>query len=186
MAKRPRKPNKTYYAPSEPVMRRMQDALVKYDEAVTKLEMKWGIDRLPWLVGHELRERFDAQMEKLNKAIEDQHDVEHQVDVTMRGLALLEQKAIEAGHQPLNGEYWEAPMPNGKVLAIVRTGYEVGKVKRENREMVVCSVEEVAKMVQAQLEQIPAVEKAKDLWPGATVEKIRTATEKELNDEIPF
>ena len=167
-------------------MRRMQDALVKYDEAVTKLEMKWGVDRLPWLVGHELRERFDAQMDKLNKAIEDQHDVEHQVDVTMRGLALLEQKAIEAGHQPLNGEYWEAPMPNGKVLAIVRTGYEVAKVKRENREMVVCSVEEVAKMVQAQMEQIPAVEKAKDLWPGATVEKIRTATEKELNDEIPF
>jgi len=40
--------------------------------------------------------------------------------------------------------------------------------------------------VQAQMEQIPAVEKAKDLWPGATVEKIRTATEKELNDEIPF
>ena len=186
MAKRPRKPSKSYYAPSEPAMRRMQDALVKYDEAVTKLEMKWGIDRLPWLVGHELRERFDAQMEKLNAAIDEQHDVEHQVDVTMRGLALLEQKAIEAGHQPLTGEYWEAPMPNGKVLAIVRTGYEVGKVKRENRGMVVCSVEEVAAMVQAQLEQVPAVETAKDLWPGATVKKIRTATEKELNDEIPF
>ena len=161
MAKRPRKPSKTYYAPSQLAMRRMQDALVKYDEAVTKLEVKWGVDRLPWLVGHELRERFDAQMDKLNKA-------------------------IEAGHQPLTGEYWEAPMPGGKVLAIVRTGYEVGKVKRENREMVVCSVEEVAKMVQAQMEQIPAVEKAKDLWPGATVEKIKTATEKELNDEIPF
>jgi len=95
MAKRPRKPTKSYYAPNDKLARRMQDALVRYDEAVTKLEMKWGVDRLPWLVGRELREKFDMQMDRLNEAIERQIDVEHQVEVTLRGLAALEKAATE-------------------------------------------------------------------------------------------
>ena len=167
-------------------MRRMQDALVKYDEAVTKLECRWGVDRLPWLVGHELRERFDAQMVRLNKAIDEMVDVDHQVDVTLRGLGLLEAKAVELGYEPLTGEYWEVPMEDGTVMAIVRTDYEVSKVKRENREMRVYSVDELAKIVAAYVGKASTLEKVKDIWPGATVEKIKTQTEVELNDEIPF
>ena len=187
MAKRPRKPTKSYYAPNDKLARRMQDALVRYDEAVTKLEMKWGVDRLPWLVGRELREKFDMQMDRLNEAIERQIDIEHQVEVTLRGLAALEKAATEKKiGDPLTGEYWEAPMPDGRVIAITRTDHDVVKVKRENREMVVYSVNEVGKIVQAYLGKASAVDKVKDLWPGATIEKIKTPAEKELNDEIPF
>ena len=185
MAKRPRKPAKTYYAPSQGAMRRMQDSLVKYDEAVTKLEMKWGVDRLPWLVGTDLREKFDRQMERLNKAIDDHVDVEHQVDVTMKGLALLERTAIELGHEPLTGEYWEAPMPDGKVLAIVPTDWHVSKVKRENRDMVVYSIDEVAKIIAGFRKDSP-MDAVKDVFPGAVVEKVKTETEELLDDELPF
>ena len=53
--------------------------------------------------------------------------------VTKRGLAALEQAAINNGHEPLSGEYIEAIMPDGRVLAVVMTDYDVAKVKRENR-----------------------------------------------------
>ena len=182
------KPSKQYYAPSQMAMRRMQDALHEYDRAATAMEAKWGIDRLPWLVAEGLRGRFEAQMDKLNEAIDRQHDVEHQVSVTLRGLAALEQAAIAAGHEPLSGDYWEAAMDDGKVLAITRNGYEAGKVAKEHRESLDYSVDEIAAIVSGwrkdKAGQVADI--AKEMWPGAAVEKVRKRIEKELNDEIPF
>lgn len=189
MAKRPRKPSKAYYAPTEASERRAQQALHDYDEAVTKMELKWGVDRLPWLAGQDLRERFEAQMDKLNKAIDDRVDVEHQVEVTKRGLHALEQAAINNGAEPLTGDYIEAIMPDGRVLAVVRTDYEVAKVKRENRDLVVYSADELAMIIaKMAAETAPLVDKVKDTFPGAVVEDIKPKTETEnlLNDTIPF
>ena len=105
------KPSKQYYAPSQMAMRRMQDALHRYDDAVSKVERKWGVDRLIWVVGGNLRDRFEAQMDLLNVAIDKMEDVEHQVDVTLRGVAALEQAAIAAGVQPLGVEDAKALAP---------------------------------------------------------------------------
>jgi len=182
------KPNRVYYAPSNGAMRRMQDALFKYDEVVSAIELKWGVDRLPWIVGTELRGRFEAQMDRLNKAIEDQRDVEHQVEVTLRGVAALEAAAIAAGRQPLTGEYIEGRMPDGKPLAVVPNGYEAVKVKRENRDMMVFTVDEVGRVLAEWLKEHQArnlVENVKDIFAGAEVESIKAPKEM-LNDEIPF
>jgi hypothetical protein len=67
-------------------MRRQQDALHEYDRRVRAVEAEWGVDRLPWLVDEALRGRFEAQMDLLNKAIDEMQDVEHQVEVTLRGV----------------------------------------------------------------------------------------------------
>ena len=189
MAKRPRKPSKIQYVLNQAAERRMQQALHDYDEAVSKLELKWGVDRLPWLAGQELRERFEAQMDKLNHAIENRIDVEHQVEVTKRGLAVLEQAAINNGAEPLSGDYIEAAMPDGRVLAIVKTSYDVAKVKRENRELVVYSADELAMMIaKFEADKAPLVGKIKDTFPGAVVESVKTKTKTEelLDDTIPF
>jgi hypothetical protein len=189
VTKRPTKSNRPYYAPSAPAERRMQQSLVDYDEAVSKLELKWGVDRLPWLAGGELREKFEAQMDKLNKAIDSRSDIEHQVEVTKRGLVALEKAAIANGADPLSGEYFEAAMPDGRVMAVVKTNYDVAKVKRENRELVVYSVDELAMIVSKfEKDKAPLVNDIKEMFPGAVVEtvKSRTKTEELLNDEIPF
>ena len=47
----------------------MQDALHRYDDVVSEVEGRWGIDRLVWLVGGDLRDRFEQQMDKLNASI---------------------------------------------------------------------------------------------------------------------
>jgi len=179
------KPSKQYYAPSQMAMRRMQDALHRYDDEVSKVERKWGVDRLIWVVGGDLRDRFEKQMDLLNEAIDKMQDVEHQVDVTLRGVAALEQAAIAAGVQPLTGEWIEGKMPDGRVLAIVPNDYEVSRVKRDNREMVVYSVDEIGRLLAA-WDASKTVDAVKAVFPGATVEKVKTRTEKELNDEIPF
>jgi hypothetical protein len=186
MAKRPQKPSRAYFAPTQAAERRMQDALHRYDDVVSQYEMRWGVDRLPWLVGTELRERFEAQMQKLNKAIDDRHDVEHQVEVTLRGVAALEQAAIERGAQQLTGDYIETAMPDGRVLAITRTSWEVAKVKRENRDMVVYSAEEVAILIAGFEEKQKTLTTIKETFPGAVVESITPKAELELDDEIPF
>jgi hypothetical protein len=153
--------------------------------SVSKVERKWGVDRLIWVVGGDLRNRFEKQMDLLNEAIDKMQDVEHQVDVTLRGVAALEQAAIAAGVQPLKGEWIEGKMPDGRVLAIVPNDYEVSRVKRDNREMVVYSVDEIGRLLAA-WDESKTVDAVKAVFHGATVEKVKTRTEVELNDEIPF
>ena len=57
------------FYPSERDADKCRAALSTYDAEVRAREIKWGVDRLPLLVEPELRDRFWAQMEVLNKAI---------------------------------------------------------------------------------------------------------------------
>ena len=183
---RPRpKPSKVYYQPTQPAMRRMQDALHRYGDVVSEVEGRWGVDRLVWLVGGDLRDRFEQQMDRLNAAIDKMQDVEHEVEVTLRGVAALEQAAIAAGAKPLTGDYIEGRMPDGRVIAITATAYEAGKVKRDNREMVVYSADEVGRIIEGLNKEAPVVDAIKNAFIGAEVESVKPV-KYDLNDEIPF
>ena len=180
------KPSKVYYQPTQPAMRRMQDALHRYDDVVSDVEGRWGVDRLVWLVGGDLRDRFEKQMDRLNAAIDKcDPSIEHEVEVTLRGVAALEQAAIAAGAKPLNGDYIEGRMPDGRVIAITATGYEAGKVKRDNREMVVYSVDEVGRIIEGLNKEAPVVDAIKNAFAGAEVQSVKPVPAN-LDDEIPF
>jgi len=184
---RPRpKPSKVYYQPTQPAMRRMQDALHRYDDVVSEVEGRWGVDRLVWLVGGELRDRFEHQMNRLNAAIDKcDPSIEHEVEVTLRGVAALEAAAIAAGAKPLTGDYVEGRMPDGRVIAITATGYEAGKVKRDNRDMVVYSVDEVGRIIEGLNKEAPVVDAIKNAFAGAEVVSVKPVPAN-LDDEIPF
>jgi hypothetical protein len=185
---RPRpKPNKVYYQPTQPAMRRMQDALHRYDDVVSEVEGRWGVDRLVWVCGSsELRDRFEQQMDRLNAAIDKcDPSIEHEVEVTLRGVAALEAAAIAAGAKPLGGDYIEGRMPDGRVIAITATGYEAGKVKRDNREMVVYSVDEVGRIIEGLNKEAPVVDAIKNAFAGAEVQSVKPVPAN-LDDEIPF
>jgi len=184
---RPRpKPSKVYYQPTQPAMRRMQDALHRYDDVVSEVEGRWGVDRLVWLVGGELRDRFEHQMNRLNAAIDKcDPSIEHEVEVTLRGVAALEAAAIAAGAKPLTGDYVEGRMPDGRVIAITATGYEAGKVKRDNRDMVVYSVDEIGRIIEGLNKEAPVVDAIKNAFAGAEVQSVKPVPAN-LDDEIPF
>jgi hypothetical protein len=182
------KTDKVYYQPSQGALKRQQAALHKYDDEVNRLERKWGIDRLPWLVPVELRDRFYEQLDKLNSAIDKCDGVEHEVEVTLRGCAAIERAAIEGGAEPLTGDYIEGRMPDGTVLAITANGYEAGKVKQDNREMTVYTVDEVGLILEQWLKEKQAkafVDEAKNVFAGAVIESV-TKTAKLIDDEIPW
>ena len=79
-------------------------------------------------------------------------------------------------------------MTDGRVLAVVPNDYEVGRVKRDNPDLVVYSVSEVAKIIESfKDEGEPSlVDSVKDVFEGAVVERVKTKTDMALNDEVPF
>lgn len=161
----------------------IQNALIEYDKVASYYERKWGIDRLALLVDAELRERFWLQADKLNKAIRDNNvaQTEHEVKVSCRAYAKLDEVATVLGAEPLSHEVWEAPLPSGGVLAVVRTDEEVFAAKSDVPERKVYSVEMVARIIDGwESEKVAAV---LDTFPGAVVKEVK---EIDLDDEIPF
>jgi len=170
---------------------RIQSGLVEHDKFVSAYEDKWGVERLPELVSPELREKFYQLRERLNEAIDsnDGKEVQRLVGVTKKAYDKLERVAIENGEQPLTGEHWEHPMPSGKVLAITKTHAEAGKVARDNREMVVYCLDEIANILDAKQSEIAKrVEEIKSIFPGAEVTSVTPIKKQEvfIDDEIPF
>lgn len=164
-----------------------QSAVLEYDKAATEYEERWGRDRLADLASPALRERFYRQVYVMNQAISavDWREVEHQCGVTLRGYAALEAAALEAGHKPLEGRFWDAAMPDGRVLCVAPDHHEAGKVARQRKgeDVLVYSVEEIANILAAN-EAARAVNAVKAAFPGATVTGSRRA--EVYDDEIPF
>jgi len=193
--KRAKKPDnivyKKHFAPTDRAYKKVQEWLIQYDLVMSEAELRWGVDRLPYLVSAELRDRFYEQMDKMNAAIDkvDPIAVEEEVQTTIRGIKALEKAAVLAGAKELTGEHWEAPMKDGKVLAIAKTDAEVFKVQKDNRDMIVYSVAEIGRIIGAwrEHEEAKTLDAIKRTFDGAIVEEVKPKiTEAMLNDEIPF
>jgi|TARA_R100000482_G_scaffold81490_1_gene32176 hypothetical protein len=182
------------FYPSERDADKCRAALATYDAKVRAAEVKWGIDRLPLLVEADLRDRFWAQMDVLNKAIDKGSgvEVEEAVASTIRGVEALERRAIELGAEPVSGEVWEETTPKGAVVAVCRDRAEIAKIRDSGRIDRVYAMSEIAAIVEA-FEEGKAGEttkKVKSLFEGATIDSVKKKSKEEiiaeLNDEIPF
>ena len=79
-------------------------------------------------------------------------------------------------------------MPDGRVLAITANGYEAGKVKQDNRKLMVFTVDEVGVVLEKWLKENQSrtlVDEAKDIFPGAVIESI-VKNKVLIDDEVPF
>ena len=164
--------------------KKVQSAIIELDKIVSDIEARWGIDRIPMLIDQNLRERFDMQLERLNKAIQMDIGVEVKREAEAMGRAWLhvEKIAVANGHKELTGEFWQAAMPDGRVLAITQNFDEQYKVSKQYPDMLVYSVEEVANILSS-WEDHKTVVMAKNLFLGAEVVRVGEKGKYENYDE---
>lgn len=159
-------------------------SLETLDHVAAEMEQLWGIGRLRLLVSEFLRIKFDAQADKLNAAIDENHPdfISVQAEGMRRAWLALDKAAREAGHRPLDPNVWEAFLPTaGVAVAIVRTEAESHALAKDR---VAFTVAEIGQW----LERIPeAVDQVKRKHPGVllSLSKLK-AFDWKKGDPIPF
>lgn len=143
------------------------------DAAAAEMERKWGVGRLRILVPAEMRQKFDAQRDKLNDAIwsGEVAATRQHAEAMMRGWRALDAKATEMGCAPLKPEVWEAQTRHGEIIAIVRTAAEAAAITREGRRMQVWTLAEIGRLIGDQPDLLGY---AKTIFEGTYVGETRT------------
>ena len=97
-----------------------------------------------------------------------------------QAIQAMEQEAEAAGHAPLSPTAWEAPLADGRVLAVCRTFAEASALQgtSDGRERVVWTMEELA----AVLPQLELIHQVKLAFPGARVSSTVQRTESFAHD----
>ena len=161
----------------------IQAALQDFDRALHHTEKAWGVDRLPLLVSQETRLKYWKAVDALNEALYtgNADRVKTLAANLVKGLHHLEDEALTANRKTLDPEIWETPLPDGRVLRVVRAWPERAYRPEDDPGVVTYTLEEVGRLLGSQA-FLSAVKKE---WPAAHVTEVRTKTG-ELNDDIPF
>ena len=149
----------------------------KLDDWSRRYEAEWGVGRLPELVSDEMREKWYRQWNKLNDAIarDDLMEVKELSEGCIRAWASLADAAMKAGHQKYSPDVWECRCQDtGVVYRFVRCLSDAHAVEAENTST--WTIEEVVRILSAK----PALQAAKDEFPGARIENVF------VDDDIPF
>jgi len=155
------------------------------DAVASECERVWGVGRLRLIVDNGLRVKFDAQSQKLEKAIHEGDITELNLQCARMSLAwrTLHQAATDAGCKQLDPDVWEVGLKDGSVAVIVRGNAEAHHVLRDGRHTSVYTLDEIAQLLYG----FPAIVKAKQVWPGASVVRAGVRKSHEVIDEqIPF
>lgn len=160
----------------------------RFDAEATKMENKWGIDRLPRLQSAEVAQRWGEVMADMNDAIAraDSEATAVQVNAAIKGLAIMDAAATAAGHQPFDTDAMEFHLGEFK-FAILRDDRQWPEFKRRHPELMVYSLREVACILRDHASRVP-LGLVKDQFPGAQVVDVRVQSPlaEKLDDEIPF
>ena len=155
------------------------------DECASRMEKKWGVERLRLVVTEDLRKRFDHQRELFNEALfsNDVGEIRQHGSAMIRAYGAMDDEAQALGKEILKPVVWEALLPSGKVIALVRSNDEAHNVAAEGRHTEVWTIEEIARLIEGPWRDIG---KCKEVFPGALVADAFSKKEMELNDDIPF
>lgn len=161
-------------------------AVAAFDREATRLERKWGYDRLPELVAPDLAARFGGAIGYLNEAIREANPDKAAAAAQncIRGLHAMEAAAIKAGHQPpqaiAHGDL------DGWAFRIVADAADTAAIEHDG--ISTFTLREVAIALRAQLGS-PLVEAVKERFPRAevcAVKKMPPVDWESGGDEISF
>ena len=102
---------------------RFRRALIPVDEAFWASEQTWGVGRLERLVSPATLAAYQRGWTLYRAALEDGDGAALEVigPKMIRALEVMGAEAEAAGYKPLAPETWEAALPDGRVMVIVRS-----------------------------------------------------------------
>ena len=173
----------------------MGDIIANVTEHANEMNRRWGFNRLPYIVGLDLMEKFKRQKFKWQKACmecvastlhADLIEVKKHGEAMIRAYEALEREALALGKHPAPPGQWEFALANGTPIVLVRTRAEMGNVKREPQAQVWC-LEEIGEIIT----KFPELVAAKDIFPDAEVIRLAPGPEErelvdDLLEDIPF
>jgi hypothetical protein len=160
-----------------------------FDQAVLRMDEKWGIGRLVCHVSPELRAKWGVRIAELGAALEAKDVAATQVAVKnlLTGIMVLDAEAERLNAPKADPRIVEYKAHNGYHFGIVLDADNWMAAQKANPHIPkIVTLQEVAVALQgAHTEMVNAVKAA---FPGAQITSIkqRTKTEEALEDEIPF
>ena len=116
-------------------MDRFRRALIPVDEAFWASEQTWGVGRLERLVSPPTLAAYQRGWTLYRAALEDGDGAALEVigPKMIRALEVMGAEAEAAGYKPLAPETWEASLPDGRVMVVVRSQAQASAVVRASR-----------------------------------------------------
>jgi hypothetical protein len=168
---------------------RVQHIITELDAVAVKYEKLWGVDRLPKLVSQATYDKWVAQMDKLNLALE-QNDaamVQELAAGCIRGWQVMDAEAKTAGHKPPSKpEAWLCRMGQ-RTLAIVATEDDAAVYAAHlepDANVVIWPLQAIADLVGEKYSAWD--DQIKRCGTAAQVEVVKEQPAGEFDDDVPF
>ena len=166
---------------------RIRAAIGEHDRVCAQYENEWGVGRLPEIAGPDLALKYLQQMDRLTMAMSERsvEKIEKACAGLCRAYPILAEAAIANGEKPISGDCFEAPMPDGSVIAICRNEAEAGAYAKKHG-VRTFSAKEIGVIIHAD-EAGRWLGKVKDVMPDASIKAIsKKGHSASLNDDVPF
>lgn len=184
---RPPKQSKFVHESPPPDLR-CDFAVKPFDQAMREMERKWGINRLPSLVGPETAAKWGSAFQKLQDAIDarDADECAARAAVCVRGLQAMDAEAEAAGKQQtptgaLTGDV------EGFRFVIVPDHRCWPQYQDQFPGHVMLTLQQIGTVMKDHLDNGPVMQAVREHFPDAKVKQV-TPMERSafLDDEIPF
>lgn len=164
-------------------------AVAPFDRMATRMDVRWGIDRLPSLVSPELAARYGAALAYLNECIAENDPAKTAAAVNncLRGMEAMDAEATKLGQPQASGDYWEYDL-DGFKFGVLKDGAEWRTAQAARPDLKFYTMREIGVALKAVSLDNPMFAEIKKSFPKSEVTKIKPTTplEVELDDVIPF
>jgi len=163
-------------------------ALKPLDLIASKMEMKWGYDRLPSLVDPDTAAKFGSAKAKLDAAIETGvvADVVKRSKIMIKGWQALNGEAVKNAATEVSSLIWTHRTEDGLKVAVARSYADIKaglEVMPELKSYPTYTLDEIARLVSA--DRMNLVNSLKKEMPTCQIIKVQEKYT-DLDGEIPF
>ena len=171
----------------DPIADGIHHAIKPVDEIATRMELKWGCERLPGLVSPATAAKFGSAKAKLDAAIinNDPQAVAQRATIMVKGWKAMDKEASD-NHEPFKPRIWHHTTQAGFKFAVAKGNADAIKAIRTDPRMegvAVYSLDEIGRLLES--DSMALVNAVKDTFPDSTVIEVKKPKQS-LDMGIPF